>query len=305
MSYQTSKIFVPKCIGFSLFGKHENIKRYFLIAKERIYVSKIRQDAWSEEDDLLLAETVLRHVREGSTQLHAFEEVGDKLERTSAAVGFRWNAIVRKKYEQALKIAKKQRKERQRALAKSQQQPQNKTVTKPAIQPVKTPQMHDDETYHPEEFFKTPYTYDRGAASPSNAYDTQPAAKPASPAVNNITAVAANSTYQAPQPSKQEELTLDEVIDFLSSLKRNGMSSGKLVQENMELRLQMNELLQQNKVMKEQLAVLEKEHQTVQEDYQALIQIMDRARKMVLFQDEETNQSFRMDKNGNLEKMAK
>jgi prespore-specific regulator len=266
-------------------------------------VSKIRQDAWSEEDDLLLAETVLRHVREGSTQLHAFEEVGDKLERTSAAVGFRWNAIVRKKYEQALKIAKKQRKERQRALAKSQQQqpPQSKPVSQPSLQPVQTPQMHDDETYHPEEFFKTPYTYDRGAAAPSNVYDTQPAAQP----VNSIPAAPANPTYQAPQASKQENLTLDEVIDFLTGLKRNGMSSGKLVQENMELRLQMNELLQQNKVMKEQLAVLEKEHQTVQEDYQALIQIMDRARKMVLFQDEESNQSFRMDKNGNLEKMAK
>ncbi|WP_349773983.1 RsfA family transcriptional regulator [Fictibacillus phosphorivorans] len=262
-------------------------------------MSKIRQDAWSEEDDLLLAETVLRHVREGSTQLHAFEEVGDKLERTSAAVGFRWNAIVRKKYEQALKIAKKQRKERQRALAKSQQQ--SKTASKPAIQPIKSPQIHDDETYHPEEFFKTPYTFDRGTAGSANGLDSQPAAS----TVNNIPAASANSTYQAPQPSKQEELTLDEVIDFLNGLKRNGMSSGKLVQENMELRLQMNELLQQNKVMKEQLAVLEKEHQTVQEDYQALIQIMDRARKMVLFQDEETNQSFRMDKNGNLEKLAK
>ena len=30
---------------------------------------KVRQDAWTEENDLLLAETVLRHVREGSTQL--------------------------------------------------------------------------------------------------------------------------------------------------------------------------------------------------------------------------------------------
>ena len=38
---------------------------------------KVRQDAWLEENDILLAETVLRHVREGSTQLSAFEEVGD------------------------------------------------------------------------------------------------------------------------------------------------------------------------------------------------------------------------------------
>lgn len=285
------------------------------IAKERIYVSKIRQDAWSEEDDLLLAETVLRHVREGSTQLHAFEEVGDKLERTSAAVGFRWNAIVRKKYEQALKIAKKQRKERQRALARSQQQ--SKPVSKP-IQPVQTPQIHDDETYHPEEFFKTPFTYDRKSTASTSAptpadqpsYVHQPAAE--APAVSEVSSTPApspvsHSTYRQTQTSNEDGITLDEVIDFLNGLKRNGMSSGKLVQENMELRLQMNELMQQNKVMKEQLSVLEKEHQTVQEDYQALIQIMDRARKMVLFQDEDTNPNvtFRMDKNGNLEKLAK
>ena len=66
---------------------------------------KVRQDAWTEEDDLLLAETVLRHVREGSTQLNAFEEVGDKLDRTSAACGFRWNAVVRHSYEKALQLA--------------------------------------------------------------------------------------------------------------------------------------------------------------------------------------------------------
>ena len=40
---------------------------------------KIRQDAWMTENDETLAEMVLRHVREGSTQLNAFEEAGDEL----------------------------------------------------------------------------------------------------------------------------------------------------------------------------------------------------------------------------------
>lgn len=56
-----------------------------------------RQDAWNEDEDLILAEVVLRHIREGSTQLAAFEEVGEKLKRTAAACGFRWNAAIRKK----------------------------------------------------------------------------------------------------------------------------------------------------------------------------------------------------------------
>ena len=80
-------------------------------------MAKVRQDAWSHEDDLLLAETVLRHIREGSTQLNAFEEVGDELNRTSAACGFRWNAEVRNKYIDAIELAKRQRKERKRAQA--------------------------------------------------------------------------------------------------------------------------------------------------------------------------------------------
>ena len=75
---------------------------------------KVRQDAWTDEDDLLLAETVLRHVREGSTQLNAFEEVGDQLNRTSVACGFRWNAVVRYSYEQALQ-QQKHRKDKMRA----------------------------------------------------------------------------------------------------------------------------------------------------------------------------------------------
>ena len=39
-------------------------------------MTSVRQDAWTKDEDLLLAEVVLRHIREGSTQLKAFEEVG-------------------------------------------------------------------------------------------------------------------------------------------------------------------------------------------------------------------------------------
>ncbi|OIJ17733.1 hypothetical protein BKP45_19385 [Anaerobacillus alkalidiazotrophicus] len=73
-------------------------------------MSIVRQDAWTNDEDLVLAEVVLRHIREGSTQLAAFEEVGERLSRTAAACGFRWNSSIRKKYEAAIAIAKKQRK---------------------------------------------------------------------------------------------------------------------------------------------------------------------------------------------------
>ncbi|MDX8044918.1 RsfA family transcriptional regulator [Gracilibacillus sp. S3-1-1] len=69
-----------------------------------------RQDAWTNDEDLLLAETVLRFIREGKTQLEAFKEVGKQLSRTSAACGFRWNATLRKQYDDAIQLAKQNRK---------------------------------------------------------------------------------------------------------------------------------------------------------------------------------------------------
>lgn len=75
-------------------------------------MTNLRQDAWTKDEDCILAEVTLRHIREGSTQLVAFEEVGEKLTRTPAACGFRWNSLIRKQYEKAIAEAKKVRKER-------------------------------------------------------------------------------------------------------------------------------------------------------------------------------------------------
>lgn len=79
-----------------------------------------RQDAWTANDDMVLAEVILRHIREGGTQLSAFEEVAAKLGRTPAACGFRWNSTVRKRYETAINIAKEQRQKRMKELRSRQ-----------------------------------------------------------------------------------------------------------------------------------------------------------------------------------------
>ncbi|ASF39302.1 RsfA family transcriptional regulator [Halobacillus halophilus] len=71
-----------------------------------------RQDAWKEEEDVLLANTVLKYIREGKTQLEAFQEVAEHLNRTPAACGFRWNATVRKDYYEEIQEAKQNRKEK-------------------------------------------------------------------------------------------------------------------------------------------------------------------------------------------------
>ncbi|MDD9147649.1 MULTISPECIES: RsfA family transcriptional regulator [unclassified Sporolactobacillus] len=234
-------------------------------------MTKVRQDAWSHEDDLLLAETVLRHIREGSTQLDAFEEVGDRLNRTGAACGFRWNAIVRKKYEQAIEIAKKQRKQKKRAEQRSK-------IVRPA--PV---------------FSAAESAY---LANPSDT-DTN----------NEIEAVGTDPdiTAASDRQAEKEGINLSDVIAFLKTLQRGKATTGRLEQENSHLKLENDKLLQKVSELEKEIGGLQNRQQTVEDDYQALIGIMDRARRMVAFQDQESVQgaTFKMDQNGNLEKIAK
>lgn len=101
------------------------------ILQEEMEMSSNRQDAWNQDEDVLLAEVVLRYIREGGTQLQAFEEVGKKLSRTSAACGFRWNSFVRKQYKSGIELAKNQRKQTKRGA------PQVKKEASPEVEQIK------------------------------------------------------------------------------------------------------------------------------------------------------------------------
>lgn len=79
-----------------------------------------RQDAWTNDEDVILAETVLRFVRNGKTQIDAFAEAGKALKRTAAACGFRWNKVVRKQYEEAFQLAKQQAKKQNHEVEKKE-----------------------------------------------------------------------------------------------------------------------------------------------------------------------------------------
>jgi prespore-specific regulator len=64
-----------------------------------------RKDSWTDQDDTILAQVVIKHASTGSTQLAAFKEVAERIGRSSSACGFRWNSEVRKHYDDAFKQA--------------------------------------------------------------------------------------------------------------------------------------------------------------------------------------------------------
>lgn len=213
-------------------------------------MTAIRQDAWRPDDDLMLAEVTLRHIREGSTQLSAFEEVGERIGRTSAACGFRWNSFVRKQYEEAIQIAKQQR--------------------------------------HKRNYMK------KQAAS--------------LPQVSSVSVYETEERTVKSEPSFEESLSIDAVIRFLrewkttyQELSRQVRSYEKGIREKEE---ELQRLRQENERLTKEVNSVQSDYHAVNDDYKTLIQIMDRARRLTILNTEEENKpKFKMDANGNLERI--
>ncbi|KZE38470.1 transcriptional regulator [Bhargavaea cecembensis] len=199
---------------------------------------KVRQDAWVEENDRLLADTVLRHVREGSTQLNAFEEAGDAMNRTAAACGFRWNAVVRKEYEKELAEAKKERKANLKAMGKDFRR-KNSGL----------------------------YVVPDGAEGEGRA------------------------------AIRLSNLSLDVVIAYLMRLQHTNLAD----QETMKWKHTAEAAERRVGELESEVARLARENDEIRDDYEQFVQIMNRARKLVAFEEDENSSAvFRMEQNGNL-----
>lgn len=252
---------------------------------------KSRQDAWTEENDLLLAETVLRHVREGSTQLNAFEEVGDRLDRTSAACGFRWNAVVRHDYEKALALAKKQRKQRQRILGKDHAGKKKLLYDPPMVSTL----MEEYSYPLTEEILDMDYEEE------ITMVEVQEEDKP-----TTYTTAVSNTQKELPIKSTYSSVTIDQVIGYLHSIKTAQMQQDVLRLENERLKRELADYTYKTRELENKVKHLEQNSSIMQEDYETLMKIMNRARKLAVLDDEDDRHKtkFKMDKNGNLEKVA-
>lgn len=210
-------------------------------------MSPTRQDAWSQDEDLLLAEVVLRHIREGGTQLQAFEEVGKQLSRTSAACGFRWNSFVRKQYKTGIELAKKQRKELKKQTVPVEEEKENES----GILAAPTPSLS--------------------------------------------------------KGTSDGTITIQAVIHFLEGLHKKAESTMTIEEDRERSFEKIKDLEKKIYYLAAENERLAKNLKAIEEDYRSLIEIMERARKMVVLQDEDRQQKvkFQMDKNGNLERVEK
>ncbi|WP_102347041.1 RsfA family transcriptional regulator [Bacillus sp. Marseille-P3661] len=210
-----------------------------------------RQDAWTQDEDLMLAEVVLRHIREGSTQLAAFEEVGKKLSRTAAACGFRWNSAIRKQYNSAIEFAKKQRKG---------------VEIEVEVQKSEVPESKKQKNVKAE--------------------TKKDVADVASLNINHI--------------------SFETVREFLTTVELDVKKLIDLERENSTIKNKLKKLQEEKQEQSRELESWKENYKLIEEDYKALIQIMERARKMIVLQEDDGSKfRFQMDKNGNLERVNK
>ena len=193
-----------------------------------------RSDAWTADDDRKLAEIVLRHIREGSTQLNAFVESANLLGRTPAACGYRWNGVVRKHYEDSIKEAKTAKKER---LSIRQQAKQRR---------VYGPDLED-------------------------------------PSIDGIIRALKNHErdyYNLQEKSRQLELRVAE------------------------LESQLHDLIDENHQLRQESSFAQKPGpEVLNEDSKTLLEIMERARKILELEQQGIKPRFKMDDEGNLERV--
>ena len=213
-------------------------------------MTAVRQDAWSPDDDLMLAEVTLRHIRDGSTQLAAFEEVGQRIGRTSAACGFRWNSCVRKRYDEAIGMAKQQRQKRS-------------------------------------------YLKKQGISAVSE--------------VRKL--VAEDAETGKGELATADSLSLDAIIRYLRQWKNSVQEMNRqlrqLEKEVKDKDEQLRGFKEQNDRLSKEVDEAQSGYQVVNDDYKALIRIMDRARRLAFLSEdsEEDRSRFKMDANGNLERI--
>lgn len=213
-------------------------------------MTAIRQDAWSPDDDMILAEVTLRHIREGSTQLAAFEEVGQRIARTSAACGFRWNSCVRKRYDEAIGLAKQQRQKRN-------------------------------------------YLKKQGIPTISGS--------------DRLTVEEADAAKQ--DLLSAESMSLEAIIRYLRHWKGTVQEMSRqirqLEKEVKEKEDRLNEFREQNDRLSKEVNEVQTDYRVVNDDYKALIRIMDRARRLAFLteESEDDRTRFKMDANGNLERI--
>jgi prespore-specific regulator len=214
-------------------------------------MTAVRQDAWSPDDDLILAEVTLRHIREGSTQLAAFEEVGQRIARTSAACGFRWNSCVRKRYDEAIGMAKQQRQKRN-------------------------------------------YLKKQGISTISGT---------------DRLAVVDESDNGKAELLSAESMSLEAIIRYLRQWKGTVQEMSRqirhLEKELKDKEDRLSEFRDVNERLSKEVNEVQTDYRVVNDDYKALIRIMDRARRLAFLTEEveEDRTRFKMDANGNLERI--
>ncbi|QJT70427.1 hypothetical protein [Microcystis phage MaeS] len=84
-----------------------------MVRDKRTEINNLQGDIWTDDDDALLAETILRNVREGKTVMDGCRQMEEVTEgrRTASASKYRWFTRLVEQYKAGYELAKSKGKE--------------------------------------------------------------------------------------------------------------------------------------------------------------------------------------------------
>jgi RsfA family transcription factor len=117
----------------------------------------------------------------------------------------------------------------------------------------------------------------------------------------------ANEETTSPSSARSEGVTFQSVLHFLEDLHKKASATSSIEEAKERSIQKIKDLEKKSYSLATENERLSKNLKAIEEDYRSLIEIMERARKMVVLQEEDRQQKvkFQMDKNGNLERVEK
>ncbi|MNP41480.1 Prespore-specific transcriptional regulator RsfA [compost metagenome] len=125
----------------------------------------------------------------------------------------------------------------------------------------------------------------------------------------SLTSVEMDDSLYRSESVTEETISIDAVIRFLRGWKNSVQDTNRQMKSlEKELREKDEEiaaLREENERLSAQVNEVQTDYRVVNDDYKALIQIMDRARRLAFLneEEEESKSRFKMDANGNLERI--
>lgn len=242
------------------------------------------QKPYTDNEDFKIVQVIFENMEKGLTIGTSFNQLAEELGRSASGVAFRWNAVIKKNFKSEYEEAKRKASKK---VSKPKGNKKNKRLGKPRG------------TYNTK---KKKAILEEQQISETFESDT-PQSTIVSPSKTEVIDKPAVTTEEF----KQATDFVTQVTELIEKNKALQLENESFKALNMIDKKSYDELKEENERLKLKIQKIESEAEAAKEDYKVVLGLMDKARKLMLDEEEEkmkeSKPKFKMDRNGNLERI--